>query len=169
MNIIASSMQIDSNVYHLINVLFKVILYSLIISTPFIILTIELYGYERYKKWKDTEVKEKNKIILGRANKIVKQDEELSRQNDDRRKLTLEVELLEQRKKGLEKIKKDLTIELGIEEEHDSDETAAEETVEVKPDLKTMNIKQLKALAKERGLTMYSKKNKKALIKMLEG
>ena len=147
---------LDPNIYVLLNVLLKVILVSLIISAPAIILTIEMYAYERYKKWKDTEIKEKEKIILGRANKIVKLDEELQRQHDDKLRLGLDVELLEKRKKILQ-------VELGTEEEPEVEEP--EEVI----DLSSMNIKQLKALAKERGISMYSKKNKKQLLELLEG
>jgi|LGOV01.1.fsa_nt_gb hypothetical protein len=149
-------MEIDANVYNLLNILLQVVLWSLIISAPAIILTIEMYAYERYKKWKDTEVKEKEKIILGRANKIVSQDEELQRQHDNKLRLDLDVELLEKRLKAQRE-------ELGITEEPEVEE------LEEKTDLKTLKRVELLALAKERNLTMYSKKNKQQLIKMLEG
>src|SRR6056297_2782057 len=103
-------MEIDANVYHLLNVLFQVLLWSLIISSPAIILTVEMYLYERYKKWKDTEIKDKEKILLGKAKNIVKQDEELERQADERKRLEVDIELLMKRKKAL-------SDELGIEEE----------------------------------------------------
>lgn len=148
-------MEIDANVYNLLNVLLQVLLWSLIISAPAIILTIEMYGYEKYKKWKDTEIKEKEKIIVGRANKIISQDDELQRQHDDKLRLSLDIELLEKRQKALRE-------ELGLSEEPEVEET------EEKTNIKTMNIKQLKKLAKERGLKMYSKKNKQQLIKLLE-
>ncbi len=149
-------MEIDANVYNLLNILLQVVLWSLIISAPAIIFTIEMYAYERYKKWKDTEVKEKEKIIVGRANKIVSQDEELQRQHDDKLRLSLDVELLEKRKKSLQD-------ELGISEEPEVPEP------EEKIDLNSMKRVELLALAKERGLKMYSKKNKQQLIEMLKG
>ena len=149
-------MEIDVNVYNLLNVLLQVVLWSLIISAPAIILTIEMYAYERYKKWKDTEVKDKEKIILGRANKIVRQDEELQRQDKEKEKVNLELDLLMIRKKSLQD-------ELGISEDDEVDDP--EEEI----DLSTMNIKQLKELAKARGLKMYSKKNKQQLLKLLKG
>jgi len=148
-------MEVDANVYNLLNVLLQVILWSLIISAPAIILTIEMYAYERYKKWKDTEVKEKEKIILGRANKIVAQDEELQRQDKERLRLSLDVELLQKRKQSLQD-------ELGLSEEKE------EEHPEQEIDLDSMSIRELKAYAKERGLKMYSKKNKQQLLKMLK-
>lgn len=149
----------DENLYHLINLLLQVILWSLIISSPLIILTIEMYLYERYKKYKDTEAQEKEKIILGKANKIVQQDDELQRQNEERKKIEFEIELLKIKKKTLQD-------EVGIDEEQESSKEIADT---VRTDLSEMNIKQLKALAKERGLKLYSKKNKKQLLKMLEG
>jgi predicted RNase H-like nuclease (RuvC/YqgF family) len=152
-------MEIDANVYHLLNILFQVLLWSLIISSPAIILTIEMYLYERYKKWKDTEIKEKEKILLGKAKNIVKQDEELERQAYEKRKLEQAVDLLKERKKMLED-------ELGIEEEISLGDQ--EEKQEEKIDINSMNIKQLKALAKEKGLTRYSRKSKKQLLKMLK-
>jgi predicted RNase H-like nuclease (RuvC/YqgF family) len=152
-------MEIDANVYHLLNILFQALLWSLIISSPAIILTIEMYLYERYKKWKDTEIKEKEKILLGKAKNIVKQDEELERQAYEKRKLEQAVDLLKERKKMLED-------ELGIEEEISLGDQ--EEKQEEKIDINSMNIKQLKALAKEKGLTRYSRKSKKQLLKMLK-
>jgi len=151
-------MEIDQNVYNLINLLLQIILWSLIISSPAIILTLEMYGYDRYKKWKDTEIREKEKIILGRSKTIVKQDEELQRQADERKRLELDVELLLKRKKALSE-------ELGIPDEvHDDEQEESTEDI----DIESMNIKQLKALAKERGIARYSKKNKKQLLKLLK-
>jgi len=152
-------MEIDANVYHLLNVLFQVLLWSLIISSPAIILTIEMYLYDRYKKWKDTEIKEKEKILLGKAKNIVKQDEELERQADERKRLEVDIELLMKRKKAL-------SDELGIEEEISMEDQ--EEKREENIDINSMNIKQLKALAKEKGLTRYSRKSKKQILKMLK-
>lgn len=147
---------IDPNVYNLLNVLLQVVLWSLIISAPAIILTIEMYAYERYKKWKDTEVKEKEIIIVGKANQIIKSDEELQRQHDDKLRLGLDVELLEKRKKSLQD-------ELGISKEPEVKETKEE------IDLNTLKRVELLARCKERGFKMYSKKNKQQLIKILKG
>ena len=149
-------MEIDANVYHLLNVLLQVILWSLIISSPAIILTIEMYAYERYKKWKDTEVKEKEKILVGRAKQIIAADEDLERQHKEKLRLSLDVELLQKKKDALQD-------ELGETEE------VPEEEPDKEIDLDSMTIRELKKVAKERGLKMYSKKNKKQLLKMLKG
>ncbi len=148
-------MEIDINVYNLVNILLQVILWSLIISAPAIILTIEMYAYEKYLKWKNTEVQDKEKIIVGKAKQITKADEQLERQSNEIKKSNLEIELLERRKKAY---KKELGLE--VEEKKEDDES--------KPiDLESMTIIELKDIAKNKGLKMYSKKNKKQLIKLL--
>jgi hypothetical protein len=154
-------MEISPNVYNLINILLQALLWSLIISTPFIILTLEMYAYGKYKKWKNSDDQEHDKIIIKRANQIIAVDDELSRQADEKKKLDLELDLLNIRKKSLQD-------ELGISQEPEVDELEIKEP-ENEIDLSTMNIRELKALAKERGLTMYSKKNKAQLLKILEG
>ena len=147
-------MEIDANVYNLINTLLQVVLWYLIISSPMVLLTIELYLYGRYKKWKNTEIQEKEKIIVGKANTIQKFDQDIQYQHEEKHRLNLDIELLMKRKKALQE-------ELGL-----SEETEHPDTEDI--DLDKMNVKQLKALAKDRGLKMYSKKNKKQLLKMLQ-
>lgn len=148
-------MVIDPGVYQAVNVLLKFILWSLIISSPLIIATLEMYAYEKYKKWKDTEVKDKEKIIVGKAKETIKHDEHINWQKDEIKKLDLELELLGIRKKSQQ-------LELGIPEE-----TEVKEFKE-QIDLNAMKRTDLLALCKERGFTMYSRKNKKQLIKILE-
>jgi len=147
-------MEIDPGVFSLVNILLKVILVSLIISTPAIILTIEMYAYERYKKWKNTEAQEKEKIILGRAKQIAVADEELQRQHDDKLRLGLDIELLEKKKKALQD-------ELG-ESEKKEVEDPEEET-----DLAKLSIKELHALCKKREIKRYSKLKKSQVIELL--
>lgn len=147
-------MEIDANVYNLINLLLQVVLWYLIITAPMVLLTIELYLYGRYKKWKDSEIQEKEKIIVGKANTIQKFDADIQYQHEEKHRLNLDIELLMKRKKALQE-------ELGISEE--SNHKVTEEI-----NLDKMNVKQLKAVAKDRGLKMYSKKNKKQLLKMLQ-
>lgn len=148
-------MEIDAEVYGLLNVLLKVVLYSLIVSTPFIILTLEMYAYEKYKKWKDTEIKEKEKIIVGKAKETIKHDQHINWQKDEIKKLDLTIELLEIR----EKSKRD---ELGIPE--DTEEEKPEEEI----DYDSMKRVELLAICKEREFTMYSRKSKEQLVKLLK-
>lgn len=147
---------IDPNVFNLLNVLLQVILWSLIISTPIILLTIEMYAYERYKKWKNSEEKEFDRIIVSRAKETLKHDEHIGWQKEEQKKLELELDLLSIRKKSLK-------AELGI-----SKETEVKEPKE-EIDLNNMKRVELLALCKERGHKMYSKLNKQQLIKKLKG
>lgn len=151
-------MTIDPGVYSLLNVLLKVVIVSAIVAAPSLVLTLAMYLYERYKKWKNTEEKEKERIILGKAKYIVQQNEDLQRQHDEKKKLELELDLLNIRKKSIQD-------ELNL-----SDEVIPEEDKEPEADidLTKMNIKELKALAKERKIPMYSKLNKLQLLDKLK-
>lgn len=149
-------MEIYPIVYHLINILLQVILWSLIISSPAIILTLEMYGYHRVKKSRDNEVKEKEKIILGKSKVIVKQDEELQRQADERKRLEIDVDLLKKQKKAL-------SDDLGLDEDPNNEKNTDDDI-----DVEQMNIIQLKEKAKEIGIKGYSRKNKKQLVKILK-
>lgn len=148
-------MEIDIEVYNLLNILFQVILWSLIISAPAIILTIEMYLYERYKKWKDMEIKEKEKIIVGKAKKINQFDNEIERQSNEIKKLKIDLEILTKQKKALNN---DLNIDNNDTDNNDTDNN----------DLKSKSVIELKKICKDKGLKMYSKKNKSQLIKLLE-
>lgn len=148
-------MDIDPRVFDLLNTLLIVILITLIISAGPILLTLEMYGYERYKKWKDREVKERDKILVGRAKQITKADEELQRQSEEKRRLDLDVELLQTKKKALQS-------ELG------EDDIEEKENDPKEIDLDSMNIRDLKKLAKQRNMKMYSKKSKAQLLEMLK-
>lgn len=171
-------MEIDANVYNLINILFQVILWSLIVSSPLIILTIEMYAYEKYKKWKNTEAQEYDRIILGKAESkadLVKQIESLTHEKRD---LEVDVKLLNKEKTGLQKI-------LGVEEENpevierhqpiDTIYEIEEENPEVSEDpigekkpLEEMNMKQLQELAREYKIKWYSRMKKKVLIETIK-
>jgi len=142
-----------------LNVLIKVLLWSITIAAPFIIAILVLYGYGKYKKWNKKEEQETERIILGRAKKITQYDEELSRQADERKKLEFDLELLRNQKKRLHE-------ELGESEEPEVPE--AEENTSDEIDLTKMNIKQLKTLAKDRKIPMFSKLNKQQLLNKLQ-
>ena len=150
---------INDDVYRLLNVLLQVILWSLIVSAPAIILTVEMYAYERYKKWKDTDVKEKEKIIVGKAKTITKQNEDIKWQQEEIHKLEYKRDVLQI---GIDSMNK----KLGSSEEPEDTPADAKPIEEI--DLTEMNIKQLKAIAKAVGVSMYSKLNKNALLKKLQ-
>lgn len=154
-------MEINDQVFILINLLIQVVLWSMIISSPFIILTLEMYGYEKYKKWKNTEEKEYEKIIVGKANNIVKQDEELQRQAEDKKKLEFEIDLLKIKKKTLQ----EETDTLDPEQETitSSESSSLEEVIN-----EEMSVNELKSIAKKKGIKGYSKKSKKQLLNILK-
>lgn len=154
-------MEINDQVFILINLLMQVVLWSMIISSPFIILTLEMYGYEKYKKWKNAEEQEFERIIVGKANNIQKQDEELQRQAEEKKKLEFEIDLLKIKKKTLQEETDTLDPE---EETKTSSELPSDEEVITED----MSVNELKAIAKKKGIKGYSKKSKKQLLNILQ-
>jgi len=155
-------MEIDANVYNLVNILLQVILWSLIISAPAIILTVEMYAYERYKKWKDKSEKELERIIIGKTNNKEDLENKIRQHEETIRRLELDVELLEIKKAAIspEDISEDEKKEKVDETTHDDPED--------KKELSEMTIKQLQELARTHKLKWYSRMKKTELIKALE-
>jgi hypothetical protein len=110
-----------------------------------------MYGHEHYKKWKAKEQKEAERIIVKMNEQITKDAAACDTLLNQKTQLQLEVESLEKHKKELQK-------EVGVEDE-------------VKPleneDLSELNIKQLQKLAKAQGVKRYSKLKKADLLKAL--
>ena len=169
---------INEEIYRLLNILLQVILWSLIVSAPAIILTVEMYAYERYKKWKDKSEQELERIIVGKTNNKEELQAELKEMEEDRRKLELDVKLINTEKVELQRI-------LGLPGEHPEEPEVEssdvikrhqttgkieliEEPEEEKIDLKSMNIKQLHELAKQHNVKWYSRMKKDKLIEVLE-
>ena len=146
---------INDDVYRLLNIFIQVILWSLIISAPAIILTIEMYAYERYKKYKDKTEKELERIIVGKTNNKEDLESTIKELEEEKRRLDLDVELLEIRKNALNP-------------EEPEEVEVIEEPEEEKKDLNKMNMKQLQELAREHNLKWYSRMKKTELIKSLE-
>lgn len=145
---------INDDVYRLLNIFIQVILWSLIISAPAIILTIEMYAYERYKKYKDKTEKELERIIVGKTNNKEDLESTIKELEEEKRRLDLDVELLEIRKNALNP--------------EEPEEVEVIEEPEEKKDLNKMNMKQLHELAREHKLKWYSRMKKTELIKSLE-
>lgn len=145
---------INDDVYRLLNIFIQVILWSLIISAPAIILTIEMYAYERYKKYKDKTEKELERIIVGKTNNKEDLESTIKELEEEKRRLDLDVELLEIRKNALNP--------------EEPEEVEVIEEPEEKKDLNKMNMKQLQELAREHKLKWYSRMKKTELIKSLE-
>jgi hypothetical protein len=144
---------------NLINLIIKVFLVVMIPGVAILTFILIMYLYRRYKKWSNSEDKEQERIILGRAKKITSYDEELSRQADERKKLEFDLEILRNQKKRLQE-------DLG--ESESPEEVPAEEKPSEEMDLSKLNIKQLKQLAKDHKIPMYSKKSKQQLLETLQ-
>jgi len=156
-------MEIDANVYNLINILLQVVLWSLIISAPAIILTLEMYAYERYKKWKDMSEKELERIIIGKTTNKESLENEIKELKEDKRRLALDVELLEIRLDALTPEEPEES-EV-IETPEDPEEQILEKE---KMDLNSLNIKQLHELARKHKLKWYSRMKKDELVNALD-
>jgi hypothetical protein len=144
-------MTIDSSVINALNVLLLIVIYSLYVASPLIILQLMMYGHEHYKKWKAKEQKEAERIIVKMNEKIASDAAACDTLLNQKTQLKLEVE-------SLEKTKKQLQHEVGVEDKPD---------VEENQDLSELNIKQLQKLAKAQGVKRYSKLKKADLLKAL--
>ncbi len=144
---------IDDSVIEALNFLLKIVLYSGAFASPLVILILLMYGYERYKKWTKKETKQKEQIIV-KMNKQIK-DDALACDTLSNKKTQLQVEV-----EKLQKEKHDLNAELGKPEEV----IVEEEKIE---DYSKLTIKELKALAKQKGIPRYSKMSKATLLEML--
>lgn len=151
---------IDQQVNELLNLFLKILLYSLIVATIPNVITLQSYFWERFKKYKYAEVKEKEMIIVGKAKQISEQDQQLERQEMQAKKLNQEIEVLQHKRKQLEELTK-------LEEESDP-KTDEEEIDETNKKLENMTILEMREIAKEKGLSMYSKLSKKQLLERLQ-
>ena len=156
-------MTIQPEVINLLNLFFKVVIISLIISSPFIIAILEMYGYEKYKKYKDSEVKEKEKIIVKKAQDIETADKQLQWQSEEQHRKQLQLESLQ---KQIEI--KQLELQKGKLLNEPDAETPDPEDEKKQKTLNDLSIRELKELAKQNKLKMYSKLNKEQLVKFLD-
>lgn len=156
-------MTIQPEVINLLNLFFKVVIISLIISSPFIIAILEMYGYEKYKKYKDSEVKEKEKIIVKKAQDIETADKQLQWQSEEQHRKQLQLKSL---KKQIEI--KQLELQKGKLLNEPDAETSDPEDEKKQKTLNDLSIRELKELAKQNKLKMYSKLNKEQLVKFLD-
>lgn len=136
-----------------INVTLQVLLASLWVAIPITILLILMYVYRKYKKWSDKETREADKILVKKNLDIVKTSDSINLLTARETELKLSVEKYLQMEQDLKK-------DLGIKEEEPAE--AAAPVVDQK-----MNIKQLQALAKERGIKGCTRMSKEKLIEVL--
>ena len=170
---------ITQEIIMLITFLIKIVLWSLIISAPLILLTLEMYGYEKYKKWKAKEDKEHERIIVKRnktqedfENDIKEKEKYLSELDEKTRRRELDLELADIKYNALKEL--GLTKELPEEvvddanESNEGTEEPIDKTSNVKKWLESMSVKELQEIAREHKLKWYSKMKKEELILKLE-
>ena len=135
-----------------LDMFFRIIFYSGFVAGPIMVLILVMYQYERYKKWKDKEKKDAERIIVKMNEDIVKTGVTVNALPTRETELKLSIEAKEARLK-------ELKVESGDE--------AAKETDEEKPTTEGLSIKQLQALARERGVKGFSRMKKEDLRKIL--
>lgn len=176
---------ISPEVLSLIDLFFKVVIWTLIITSPFNIVTLEMYFYTRYKKYKNKEEAELEQIIVKRSDDIVKKDKELTWQDEERHRKQLELDFLD-RKIAIKKLEAgedsedeilmrhqpaDKIHEVEKTEESEEKETTLQDPIPEEPkkkELKDLTIRQMRVQAKKHGLKFYSNLNKQKLLNLLE-
>jgi septal ring factor EnvC (AmiA/AmiB activator) len=134
-----------------LNILINVILYSLAVAAPLIMLIIVMYQYEKYSKWRAKEQKEADRIIVKMNEDIVNTSKTINHLKDQEAALEKKIKEYEERKVLLQD-------EIGVVEKATPEES--------KP-LDQMNIKELHAVARERGIKGFSRMSKDELLKAL--
>lgn len=140
-----------------LDIAYRVLFYTLWIAIPIIVLIILMYAYEKYKKWKDADRKEAERIIVKMNEDIVKSGTTINVLQSRETELKLAVDALESRLKELKK-------ESGENSSDDASDDANNQATTI--DSKT-TIKNLHALAKARKIKGFSRMKKEDLIKIL--
>ncbi|HOI86142.1 MAG TPA: Rho termination factor N-terminal domain-containing protein [Acholeplasmataceae bacterium] len=140
-----------------LDIAYRVLFYTLWIAIPIIVLIILMYAYEKYKKWKDADRKEAERIIVKMNEDIVKSGTTINVLQSRETELKLAVDALEARLKELKK-------ESG---ENSSDEASDDAKNQATITDSKTTIKDLHALAKERKIKGFSRMKKEDLIKIL--
>lgn len=140
----------------LLAVLINVIIISLIIATPILILIGLMHIYDRYKKVKNKEQKEAQRIIIKNNEAIVKTTSSIKILDEQFRELDYKVLKLKEQKIELEK---DLGLVESVEPEDEIKDTI---------DYKNKTIKELQDLAREIKIKGFSRMKKEKLVEILE-
>ena len=144
---------ISESTRQVIDLFIRIIFYSGFVAGPIMILIILMYQYEKYKKWKDKETKEAERIIVKMNEDIVKTGVTVNALTARETELKLAIDSYESRLR-------ELKAEAG--------ESVATEDDEVKEPVSTeLTIKELHALARERKVKGFSRMKKEDLIKIL--
>lgn len=151
-----------------LDILFRVILISGWIAAPIIILILLMYAYEKYKKWKETERKEAERIIVKMNEDIVKTSAAINNLKPVETELKLSISALEAKLKELK------TQAITVSDTGSTTipgETAIEEASEVETPKATAKqsptLKELHALARSRKIKGFSRMKKERLIALL--
>lgn len=140
----------------LLDLLLRVVTISLVIASPILIMIGLMYVYDRYKKVKETETKEAERIIIKNNEAIVKTTTSIKVLEDQFKNLEYSVLKLKEEKRALE-------VELG-------QATEEEEIVpdEDKIDYSKMTIKELHDIAREWKVKGFSRMKKDKLVEILD-
>jgi len=139
---------------NVLDIFIRIIFYSGYVAAPIMVLILVMYQYEKYKKWKDKEKKDAERIIVKMNEDIVKTGVAVNVLSNRETELKLSCEAYEARLKALK-----------TESGEDVEKVVVEETLSTE----VLNIKQLQALARERGVKGFSRMKKKDLMKILGG
>lgn len=136
-----------------IDLFIRIVFYSGFVAGPIMILILLMYQYEKYKKWKDKEIKEAERIIVKKNEQIVETSVAINQLEGKKAELVLAVDSLEARLK-------EMKIESG-------DVTSTEDETANKTISDKLTIKELHALARERKVKGFSRMKKEELLKIL--
>lgn len=140
-----------------LDIVYRVLFISLWFAVPVVILIVLMYGYERYKKWKDIEKKEAERIIVKMNEDVIKTTETINVLKPIETELRANISKLEDK---LKELKKEAGEPEAVALSQDVEETPKES-------VKQPTIKELHQLAKERKVKGFSRMKKEDLIKIL--
>jgi sugar phosphate isomerase/epimerase len=146
-------MIIDGQTNNIINLTLQVLLISTWIAIPITMMLALMYLYKKFKKWETKEIKEAERIIVKRNIEINKTSETINLLADKEQELKKEVE-------RLEALRISIASEVG-------EVVETEDSVQQKINYNELNIKELQAIAKEKGVSGFSRMKKTKLIDIL--
>ena len=144
---------ISESTRQVIDIFIRIIFYSGFVAGPIMILIILMYQYEKYKKWKDKETREAERIIVKMNEDIVKTGNTVNALTARETELKLAIDSYESRLR-------ELKAEAGEAIDESNDDASEPISTE-------LTIKELHALARERKVKGFSRMKKEDLIKIL--
>lgn len=147
---------VDAGTYQAINVLMQVLIWSLAFATPIIVIIIMLYQYDKYKKHRDKEKVEAERIIVKMNKDIIETTKSINLLKPQETELKLAIESM---RAEHDQLQKELAEIKGVEDV----DSELEETI----DVTHLSVKELHGLAKERKIRGYSRMPKAKLIELL--